>query len=134
MTTTLLGIVVAVSPFAAVVGLLRLANWIGRRREANSARQIALTDAIHRELGAAAAPTVRRPLRGGWLVTMMVPVDQPRMVAALVRITERTFASAGDAAAKRLRIVLVPQAPPPAATVGASRPLGRPAPVAPALR
>ena len=134
MTIALLGIVVAVSPFVAIAGLLRLADWIGRRREASFARQIALTDAIHRELGAAAAPTVRRPLRGGWLVTMMVPVDQPRLVAALVRITERTFASAGDAAARRLRIVLVPQAPPAAATVGASRPLGRPAPVASALR
>jgi len=131
MTTTLLGIALAASPLGVIVGLLRLTEGIARRREASFARQIALTDAIHRELGAAAAPTVRRQLRGGWLVSMMVPLDRPRTVAALVRITERTFASAAGPAAKRLRIVLTPQAPSPAPARGASRSAGR-RPVRPA--
>lgn len=135
MTTTLLGIALAASPFVAIAALLRLADRVARRRAAGIERQIALTDAIHRELGAAAAPTVRKHVRGGWLVAMTVPLDRPGTVAALVRITERTFASAGGGAAERLRIVLKPQASSPAAARGASRTAGRRPvqPVAPAL-
>lgn len=112
--TTLLGIAIALTPFVAVIGLLRLADHVVRRRAARYARQIALTDAIHRELGAAAAPTVRRRLRGEWLVTMKVPLDRPGTVAALIEITERLFASTGGAAGGRFRIVLQPERPSPA--------------------
>ena len=58
MTTTLLMIAVAATPLAVIAALLRLVDRIERRRDACHARQIELTDAIHRALGAAAAPTV----------------------------------------------------------------------------
>lgn len=103
--TILVGIVIASIPFLAVIALLRLADRISVRRDAVIGRQIALTDAIHRELGAVTAPVVRRRHGGAWVVTMMAPLDRPGTTAALVRITERAFA---DAASDRLRIVLTP--------------------------
>lgn len=119
MMTTLLAIAVTATPLLAIAGLLRLAEWVQRRRDARCARQIELTDAIHRELGAAAAPTLQRRLGGGWLVHMMVPLDRPAVVGAILRITDRVFASGH--ASDMFQIVLTP-APPSAATVaGASR-------------
>jgi hypothetical protein len=131
---TLLGIAVTLTPFLAVIALLRLADYIVARREASVARQMELTDAIHRELGAAAAPSVRRPLGGGWLVSMAVPLDRPGTVAALLRITHRAFAAADGG--KPVRIVLTPAAPTVASHANPLRPAGRrPAtPLAPAFR
>ena len=60
MVATLFTIAVGLAPFAAIFGMLRLVDRIGQRREARYARQIELTDAIHRELGAIVAPIVRR--------------------------------------------------------------------------
>ncbi len=65
-----------------------------------------LTDAIHWELGAVAAPVVSRRPGGGWRVSMAVPIDRPAVVAALLRVTERHFAA--EKAAERLEIVLRP--------------------------
>jgi len=65
-----------------------------------------LTDAIHWELGAVAAPVVHRRPDGGWRVSMAVPIDQPAMVATLLRVTARHFAA--EKAAERLEIVLRP--------------------------
>ncbi len=113
MMTTLLGFALALMPFLVVVALLRLADHAALRRQVRAARQIALTDAIHRELGAAAAPVVSQRLGGGWLVSMKVPLDRPGTTAALVRITERMFAPDGDTS--RLRILLTPATARPAA-------------------
>jgi hypothetical protein len=131
---TLLGIAVAMTPFLAVIALLRLADHLGARRQASVARQVALTEAIHRELGAAAAPTVRWLLRGGWLVSMAVPLDRPGTVAALLRITHRAFASADGG--EPVRIVLTPSARAVPARVQPAPPPGRrpAAPLAPAFR
>ena len=100
---------VALTPFLVVIALLRLAESVSVRRDARNARQIALTDAIHRELGAVAAPMVSRRPGGGWLVSMAVPLDRPRTTAAIVRITERMFARDGGGA-DPLRILLMPAA------------------------
>jgi len=119
MMTTLLAIAVTATPLLAIAGLLRLVEWVQRRRDARYARQIELTDAIHRELGAAAAPTLQRRLGGGWLIHMMVPLDRPAVVGVILQITDRVFASGHDS--EMFQIVLTP-APPSAATVaGASR-------------
>jgi hypothetical protein len=124
--TTLLGIAIALTPLAAVVALLKIADRIAWRREAGVARQIELTDAIHRELGAAAAPTVQWEPGGGWVVAMRVPLERPGTVAALLRITHRVFARTGDAP---LRIVLTHDAPALYNYAGSVRPAGRrPAP------
>ncbi len=120
MTTMLLAIAVAATPFGVIAGLLRLVDRIERRRDARYARQIELTDAIHRELGAAAAPTVTRRPRGGWLVRMMVPLDRPSVVAGILRVTDQVFASSD--ASDMLQIVLTPQPVSAATVAGASRP------------
>jgi len=115
MTSTLLTAAIAATPLLTLAGLLRLVEWIRRRREARYARQIELTDAIHRELGAVAAPTVHRRRGGGWLVHMTVPLHRPAVVAALLRVTDQVFASRAA-----LQIVLTPEPLSPA-SVGASQ-------------
>ena len=112
--TLLLAIAVSAAPLAIVAGLLRLTDRLQQRRAAGHARQIELTDAIHREMGAAAAPTVERRRGGRWLVRMMVPLERPAVVAAILQVTDQVFASpdAGDT----LQIVLTPR-PASAATV-----------------
>jgi hypothetical protein len=113
---------IALTPFLVVIALLRLADFMSARREASLARQIALTNAIHRELGAVAAPVVSRRSGGGWLVSMAVPLDRPGTTAAIVRITERMFARDGDVGP--LRILLTPAAMRPVAG-GSARSSGR---------
>ena len=133
MTSTLLTVAIAATPLLTIAGLLRLVEWIRRRREARYARQIELTDAIHRELGAIAAPTVHRRRGGGWLVRMTVPLHRPAVVAALLRVTDQVFAPRAA-----FEIVLTP-APPSPASLGASpsarrRPLQSGAPLIAATR
>jgi hypothetical protein len=104
---TLVGIfVIAAIPFVAVSALLRLVERRQDRRDLQRNQQIMLTDAIHWELGAVAAPVVSRRRDGGWRVSMAVPIDRPAVVAALLRVTARHFAS--EKAAERLEIVLRP--------------------------
>ena len=107
--TTLLAIAVALTPFASIIALLRLMEHREAQRAARYERQILLTDAIHRDFGAVAAPTVDRP-RGQWTVHMRVPVDRPALVAALVALTERVFARYASDGRDRVRIVLTPAA------------------------
>ena len=108
---TLLASGVALIPLVGMAGVLWGALWLANRvevkRNARYARQIALTDAIHRELGAIAAPTVTRR-RGGWLVDMMVPLERPATVAAILSVTERAFASGDDIGIGLLGITLRP--------------------------
>ena len=105
--TTLVGIFVIVAiPFIAVSALLRLVERRQDRRDLQRDQQIMLTDAIHWELGAVAAPVVSRRPGGGWRVSMAVAIDRPAVVAALLRVTARHFAA--EKAAERLEIVLRP--------------------------
>src|SRR5262245_40455690 len=108
--TTLLGIAIALTPFAAIIALLRVMERREARRAETIERQIVLTNAIHREFGAVTAPTVERR-RDHWLVHMRVPVEQPALVAALVALTEGVFARRDE---DGVRIVLTP------ATAGAA--------------
>src|SRR5580765_7169327 len=128
-------IAIALTPFLVVIALLRLADFVSARREARLGRQIALTNAIHRELGAVAAPVVSRRPGGGWLVSMAVPLDRPGTTAAIVRITERMFARDGGEAGA-LRILLKPAAARPGAGASAGssgRRIGSAATALPAL-
>jgi hypothetical protein len=108
MTTLIAALMVVVIPFLAVSALLTLVEKLQDRRDRTRDQQIALTDAIHWELGAVAAPTVGRRLRGGWRVSMAVPLDQPPVVAALLRVTGRHF-SLDEGGAKGLEIILTPR-------------------------
>jgi len=115
-------------PFAAVWGLLIVARAVERRRDARVGRQIALTDAIHRELGAAAAPEVRRTWSGEWVVSMRLALAREDTVGTITRITHDLFRRLDHQDPPRLRVVLLPRAPRPIRPVlatGSSRPAGR---------
>ncbi len=115
-------------PFAAVWGLLMVARAVEHRRDARVGRQIALTDAIHRELGAAAAPEVRRTWSGEWVVSMRLALAREATVGAITRITHDLFRRLDHQDPPRLRVVLLPREPRPTRPVlatGSSRPAGR---------
>ena len=106
MTVLLAALVIVAIPFLAVSALLKLSERLQDRRDFERDRQIELTDAIHWELGAVAAPVVRRRRGGGWRVSMAIPLEKSGEVAALVSLVQKHF-SAGPAA-ERLEIVLTP--------------------------
>jgi hypothetical protein len=93
----------------AVAGLLSLASWRDRRRARVVARQVMLTDAIHRELGAVVAPVVEQGAFGRWQVRLSVPVERPALVGRVVAIAGDVL-GAERSAAGGLRIVLTPRA------------------------
>ena len=101
-------IMIALIPFLAVWGLLRIAGAVERRRQGCVSRQIALTDAIHREVGAAAAPEVRRTWRGEWVVSMRLALSRESTVGTITRITGDLFRRLDGREAPRLRVVLLP--------------------------
>lgn len=102
-------VVAALAPFAAVAGLLWLARVIGNKRDAGIARQIVLTDAIHRELGAVAAPVVRRGWTRGWTVWVRLPLQREETVGVITRITHDLFRRLDRQDPPALRLVLIPQ-------------------------
>lgn len=102
-------VVAALLPFAAVVGLLWLARMIREKRDADVARQIILTDAIHRELGAVAAPVVRRSWTRGWTVWVRLPLHREEIVGIITRITHDLFRRLDRQDPPALRLVLIPQ-------------------------
>jgi hypothetical protein len=88
-------------PVAVLVGLLKLVDALQQRRAAVIARQIEVTDAIHREFGAIVAPIVRR-VRGGWRVTL--PMDPGRPGAArVVDLAARTLGASANVAVRSRR-------------------------------
>jgi hypothetical protein len=107
-------IMIALIPFLAIWGLLRFVGAVERRRDARVARQIALTDAIHRELGAVAAPNVRRSWSGEWVVSMRLALAREGTVGTITRITNDFFRRLDRQDPPRLRVVLLPQEPRPA--------------------
>jgi len=93
---TALGVLVVLAvPVVALVALLRLAGALERRRAAVVARQIAVTDAIHAELGAVVAPLVRRGRGGRFVVVLAVPPAPPHL-ARMVQIAQATLGPATD--------------------------------------
>jgi hypothetical protein len=103
-------IMIALLPFLAVWVLLGLTRRRERRRDERVARQIALTDAIHRELGAAAAPEVTRSWAGTWTVSVRLPLHREVTVGAVTRLTHDLFRRLDREDPPRLRLVLIPQA------------------------
>jgi hypothetical protein len=123
-----IAIVTTLLPFLAVVGLLWLTGRIRMRREACIARQIVLTDAIHRELGAVAAPEVWRGRSREWIVSVRVPLHREETVGAITRITHDVFRGLEREDPLRLRMVLRPQESRPRArtmAMGSTRTAGR---------
>jgi hypothetical protein len=106
---TEVAVMIALIPFLAVWGLLALSGRVTRAREVRVARQIVLTDAIHRELGAVAAPEVRRNWTGGWIVSVQLPLYREALVGAVTRITHDLFRRLDRRETPRVRVVLIPQ-------------------------
>lgn len=101
MEILLVVLVVMLFPVAAVAALLRLSVRIERARAAVISRQVALTDALHRDLGPVVSPWVTR--RGDrWRVSVAVPFDRPALVQAVVAVARRAFP-------ERFELVLTPQ-------------------------
>lgn len=127
MSEVVIATVTMLLPFLAVAGLLRLSARARARREACVARQIALTDAIHRELGAAAAPEVGRTVAGEWTVSVRVPFHHEETVSAITRIIHDVFRRLDRQDPPRLRVVLRPQEPRPwaRARIESTRAAGR---------
>jgi hypothetical protein len=87
---TLLGVVIAAVPLAALVAVLVLVERGQTRRRAEILQQIALTDALHARLGAAVAPVVRR-LHRRWQIAVAVPFERPAVVAGVLTTVDKMF-------------------------------------------
>jgi hypothetical protein len=118
MMTVALVTLAMFSPILVIVGLLALAAWRDRRREAMVARQIRLTDAIAEELGPIVAPLVRKPLGRPWRVDIQVPVGRPAAVSRIVAIAHDTLTRMGVG---RYELVLTPDPSPVRALGTAAR-------------
>jgi hypothetical protein len=105
MLATMLGVVLL--PLAGLAALLVVIERLHHAREARVRRQIAVTDAIHRELGAVVAPMVRRRLGRGWRLSIAVPVESPATVGRVVAISHAAMFDTGVGEA--LELVLTAQ-------------------------
>ena len=109
----LLTLLVGLAPIAAVVGLFWIMGQRQRRLAERIMLQVRVTDAIHAELGAVAAPEVTRRPDGGWRVQMRVPAGRPGLVGPLVDLAELAMRAAPP---RPFEIVLLPPRPATQAT------------------
>jgi hypothetical protein len=87
MLVALVAFVVSFGPLLALAALLTRRQ---AQREAEVARQIALTDALHARLGALLAPVVRGRA-GAWRVAVAVPFERPEVVATLLAAADEVL-------------------------------------------
>ena len=84
-----LGAMFLTGALAAIVGLLLLARWRERVRDEVISRQVAVTDAIHRELGPIVAPRVKQRLWGPWEIIVAVPFEHRDMIGTMFALAYR---------------------------------------------
>lgn len=109
MLIAAVGMGVALVPVILIVGMLLLATRIQRARAEAVARQIGVTDAIHRRFGPVVAPVVERRRGGRWRAVIPVPFSQPDVVAGVVDLAERTLAEADGSGRAGVEILLIAQ-------------------------
>jgi hypothetical protein len=109
MLTLAMVVAVVLLPASLVAAVLLAVGRIDRARAARIARQVAVTDAIHRELGAVVAPVVKRRFGRDWRVEMAVPFESPAIVGHVVSIAHTAMLRA--AGRRRIEIVLAAQEP-----------------------
>ncbi len=109
VAVTMLSVLTALVPIAAIVLLLQLSTWRQRVRLAEISQQIAVTDAIHAVLGAVVSPVVRKSLWRGWRLTIPVPLERPETVMQIVETAYSAFDAAERARPGRFEIVLTQQ-------------------------
>lgn len=119
MLAMLAAVAAVLGPILLGIALLSLTDSVRRSRQRAVARQVMLTDAIHRELGPVVAPVVSKRMWGPWQILVAVPPAQPAVVASVVAIAHRALAFAGDVGPDRLRIVLTAQEGPRPGRCGA---------------
>ena len=95
-------------PIALLTAALLFMERRARIRLAECARQVAVTDAIHAELGAIVSPIVRCRLGGRWQLAIPVPFDDLDTVGRVVRAAYEGF-DAPDRLPGRFEIVLSAQ-------------------------
>jgi hypothetical protein len=100
---------VLVLPLAAVTAMLLVVGRVQRSREVEIGRQVAVTDAIHAELGAVVSPVVKRRLGRGWRIEIAVPFERPAIVGRVVAIAHAALLRADARSAARLEVVLTAQ-------------------------
>ena len=110
MTAVVVALVVLIVPTLGLVALFQVVERVRRVRQEAVAAQVAVTDAIHRELGGVVAPTVRQRLRGRWQLCIAVPFGQPRVVAAILSIAHGALSAPDSPSQRRFEIVLTPGA------------------------
>ena len=108
LVATVLGLLVL--PVASVAVLLLVAGRVQRARDGWVFRQVAVTDAIHRELGAVVAPVVKHRLGRGWRIEIAVPFDRPALVGRVVAIAHAALLRSDVRATSGVAIVLRAQA------------------------
>jgi len=104
-----LAVVAVLFPAALLTAVLLLSAWRERIRLVAVARQIAVTDAIHGELGAVVSPVVRHRLWGRWQLMIPVPFDDLDTVTHVVRTAYGAFDALERTKPGRFEIVLSPQ-------------------------
>ena len=105
-------VVAVLLPVAMFTAALLLSTWRARTRPLAIARQIAVTDAIHGELGAIVSPVVRHRLWGRWQLMIPVPFDDLDTVTQVVRTAYGAFDALERTKPGRFEIVLSPQEQP----------------------
>ena len=95
MSALVVFVVVVGLPWVVLIASFKLVDRLQRRRDDLIARQIAVTDAIHREFGAVVAPTLRRA-RGGWRVTLPMDPRHPD-TARIMEVAASTLGSTVNA-------------------------------------
>ena len=98
---------VVLLPLAGLAALLVMIGRFQHARDVRARRQIAVTDAIHRELGAVVAPVVTRRLGRRWRLRIAVPFESPAIVGRVVAIGHAAMFDTGIGQA--LELVLTAQ-------------------------
>ncbi len=79
-----------------ILGPIVLTDWLRHRREDVRRRQIALTDAIHGQLGPVVSPEVRKALWGPWQIHMALPFTQPAEVGRILTAVDGILSATGE--------------------------------------
>ena len=108
MLTLVTIVVVVMLPASLVAAMLLAAGRMERARDARIARQIGVTDAIHRELGAVVAPVVKRRF-GRDRVEIAVPFGSPAIVGRVAAIAHTAMLRTGGS--RGIEIALAAQEP-----------------------
>ncbi len=92
--------------FAIVGGPVFLVDWSRKRRQAAIERQILLTDALDRRLGAIVAPVVKKPLLGPWEIRIAVPLLRSTTAASILSVVDDVFSDRTRLDSSAYRVVL----------------------------